>query len=98
MACYHPARILVKEMPSNHSKYGHSIRNRWRLADLLQAPWTSFWLLISNTRERRLILCINIGLTGVHIAVRFIESKFDEDFPLSAASPHPLPGRRQPQK
>ncbi len=36
-------------------------------------------------------------LTDVQFAVRFIDSKFDEHFPLSAASPHGLPGRRQPE-
>jgi hypothetical protein len=33
-------------------------------------------------------------LSEVQLAVRCIDSEFDEDFPLSAASPNALPGRR----
>ena len=33
-------------------------------------------------------------LSEVQLAVRCIDSEFDENFPLSAASPHALPGRR----
>ena len=34
-------------------------------------------------------------LSEVQLAVRCIDSEFDAEFPLSAASPHTLPGRRQ---